>query len=890
MVEVMKKGSHISPPRLANRLLCWFIKDELAEEVLGDLDEQFSRVLAQGSEKKARRNYWYQVIQYIRPFALRKSKLLSINNNGMFQHYIKISWRNLVRHKVFSGIKIGGFAIGIAACILIALFIRHETSYDQHYKDSDRIFRLANQYSSAGDFGRWTNVQGPFKPVIEEHIPDIEQVGRVVLWKWGNVGENHVRALESRQNIYEEGFFYADPEVLEILEIPMVLGTNSEALDAPDRIVISKSKAGKFFPNENPMGRQLVLNDNPDLTYTIGGVMEDFPLNSHLQGDFIMTLKGRTTGPGSSGWCCSNYDFYVKLSENANKSTVEDKLVAIRDTYVVDELKAAGNDDIEEIQKYQSYYLQPVEHIYLNQEEIGDHISHGSIYSVWIFGAIAIVILLLASINFINLSTAKSIKRAREVGMRKVVGSVKSSLIQQFLSESVFFSILSTVIGLGLAYLVLPTFNQIADKSLIIPITSVPFIAILLSAAIVIGLISGVYPAFYLSQFKPITVLKGNMTSGKKATALRSGMVVFQFTATVILIVGAMVTHQQFDHYMNKSLGYEKDQVVNILGLNSLEPQQRDLFKEALLNHSGIASASLTDYLPVAGSRITNFGFRPEDQIDFDAGFEAARWIVDEDYLNTMSMKLIAGRNFREEMQEENSLIINQTMAEAFNLEETLGTQVIDMFNGRYQVIGVVEDFYFESLTDHIRPLAMVRGKGSSTLSVKLSTQDVDAVMTQITATWDDIQPNQPIRYRFMDERFADMYSSLDRAKTLFIGFSVLSIVVACLGLFALSAYSVEQRSKEVSIRKVLGANTDTIFILLAKDFMKLVGLAIVLAVPIGWYFMNGLLEDLANRVALSWQVFAVGALIALVIAFLTISAESLRAAFANPAAKLRSE
>ena len=630
--------------------------------------------------------------------------------------------------------------------------------------------------------------------------------------------------------------------------------------------------------------------DNAELTYTIGGVMDDFPKNSHLQGDFIMTLKGRTSGPGTSGWCCSNYDFYVKLVKGADANAVSEKLVTIRDTYVIDELRNAGNDGLDEIQNYQAFYLQSVEKIYLNEEEVGDHLAHGSIYAVWVFGAIAAVILLLASINFINLSTAKSIKRAKEVGLRKVVGSFRSNLIHQFLTESVFFSLMSVALGLLLAYLFLPTFNQIADKSLEIPITSWQFILSLVGAAVVIGLLSGVYPAIYLSHFKPITVLKGKFSNSGKASSLRSGMVVFQFTVTIILIIGAMVTHQQFNHYMNKSLGYEKDQLVNILGLSSIEPQLRDVFKNEVLAQSTVQNATLGDYLPVSGSRATNFGFKLEGQSDLDVGFEAARWTIDEDYLNTMKIELVAGRNFNKELADENGLIINESMAEAFNLDEPIGTQFIDMFDGRYQVIGVVKDFYFESLTEEIRPLAMVKGKGYETLSIKLSTNDMEASLDQITSIWNRVQPNQPIRYTFMDQRFADMYSVLLRAKTLFITFSVLSIVVACLGLFALSAYSIEQRSKEISIRKVLGANTKLIFGLLSKNFLKLIMLAILIAVPLGWYVIDGLLQDLENRVELSWSTFAIGAFAALLIAFLTISSEAIKAAIANPAKALRNE
>ncbi len=885
-----KPKNHIAPPKLAQRLLKWFLKNELAEEVLGDLDEKFYKTLESKSERKAKRNYWYQVKNYIRPFALKRTKVNYSNTIGMYRHFLKISWRGMLRNKVFSTIKIGGFSIGIAACILISLFTLHELDYDKHYENSDRIFRIANEYRGENYFGRWTNMQGPFKEVLEEHLPDINQLARVVKWKWGNVGENHIRKVESKQNIYEEGFFYADPELLSILEIPMVYGNQSDALASPNSIVISEKMAKKYFPGENPMGRQLILNDNAASTYTVGGVMEDFPITSHLQGEFIMTLFERTEGPGVSDWCCSNYDFYVKLLPNTNKEQVEQKLIDIRDTYVIDLLTEAGNNEIDEIQNYQSYYLQPVSDIYLNEAEIGDHIPHGSIYAVWVFSAIAVVILVLACLNFINLSTAKSIKRAKEVGLRKVVGSFRSGLIRQFLAESIFFSMISIFIGLLLAWGALPYFNDLADKQLTIPFQSVNFILLLVLAGFVIGAVSGVYPAFYLSRFKPVEVLKGSFSRSTKASFFRSGMVVFQFATTIVLIIAALVTHQQFDHYMNKSLGYEKEQVINILGINTLPEQRRELLKEELLRLPNIQSATLGDYLPVSGSRMTNYGFSLDGSSDIDPGFEAARWIIDEDYLATMSMELSTGSNFNPDLTNENSIIINESMAEAFHLEDPIGTRLVDMFDGKYNVIGVVKDFYFESLTADIRPLTMVYGRGQSTLSIKLSSTEMENTLEAVENKWSEFQPNQPLRYTFLDQRFEEMYRSFQRARNIFLIFSLLSIIVASLGLFALSAFIIEQRNKEVSVRKVLGASTSGIFNLLAKDFVKLVLIATLLAIPLGWYLMQAFLQDLANRITLSWEVFAVATIGALLIALLTISYESIKAALANPVKTLRSE
>jgi len=884
------KGQHPHPPRLAERLLLRFLKEELAEEVMGDLDEKFYSIVEKHSVKKARKNYWYQVFKYVRPFALKKSKIHTSHQLMLYTHYLKISWRALLRNKVYSGIKIGGFAIGIAACILISLFVSHELSYDKHYAESDRLFRVANSYSLNDVSDKWTNLQGPFKEVLETHIPEIDQISRVVLWSWDNAGENHIRPIEDRHNIYETEFIYADPELLPILETPMVFGRAEAALTAPNSLVMTREKAEKFFPGVNPLGRQLVLNDDPETTYTVGGVIENWPINSHLRPDFILTMAERTSGPGTTGWCCSNYTFYTKLKPGASKLSVEEKMVAIRDTYVIDELAALGNSDLEDMKNNQRYYLQPIDQLYLNTENVYDHQTHGSADMIWTFSAIALVILFLACLNFVNLSTAKSLNRAKEVGMRKVVGSNRSGLIHQHLAESVFYSLLAVLLGLGLAALALPYFNQLAGKTLSIPWTVWWFGLSLLSTAVIIGLFSGIYPALFLSRFSPIQVLKGNMSTSTKTSAFRSGMIVFQFTATVVLIIAALVTHSQFEHFMNQSLGYDKKQVVNIMGLNSLEESESELLKEEMLRIPAVQNATLSNFLPVEGGAISNFNYWVAEKRHTEDGFEAARWRVDEDYLATMGMELASGRFFTKATSDEKAIVINERMAQIFGLDEPIGVELIDMFDGRYRIIGVVKDFYFESLAGNVRPLVMVREKSYGTLSVKLNTQDMAASLSAINATWEQVKPTQTIRYKFMDQRFESMYESLNRSKTLFIIFSGLSILVACLGLFALSAYSIEQRSKEIGVRKVLGASVLLIFKTLSFRFVKLVVIAIAIGIPLGWYMMDDLLNEFVNRIDLSWPLFALSALIALSIALFTVSFESLKAALVNPAKRLRSE
>lgn len=880
----MNKRKH-NPPWLAKELLRRVLKADFREEILGDLKEDFYRVLEEKSPWAAHRTYWYQTLNYLRPFASKRS-----NQLAMLKHYIKISWRTILKNKVFSSIEIGGFAIGIAACILISLYVNNQVDYDKHYENQDRIYRLVNQWSEEGETGRWSNVHGPLKEVLEDNIPEIELVARTVFWSWGDAGTNNIRKSEAPFNHYEEGFFYADPELLEILEIPMIYGDRKTALSEPNSMVISRSKADLYYPNEDPVGRLMVLNEDSESTYVIGGVMEDLPSNLHLQGDFILTLEARKTGPGASGWCCTNYNIYTRLLPHVNKVDVENKTGILRNTFVLDQLREQGDSGIEAMAKYQSYYLQPVGDIYLNPDEVYDDLSHGSQELVLIFACIAGIILLLACINFINLATAKSIKRAKEIGLRKVVGSFRSNLIYQYLAESVFYCLMAVALGVILAWIGLPFFNGLAGTSIVIPWLTIWFIPFLLLTALLIGVFSGIYPAFYLSKFKPAEVLKGQTVSGSKASFLRNSMVVFQFTATVVLLVGALVTHQQFEFILTKNLGYNKDQMINVMGLESMNENEIVSFKEELQKLSVIDNATLSDYLPVEGGAIQNRGYWIANRRQLDNSLEAARWVVDEDYIKTMEMEVVAGRDFLQGTVDDASIIINERMATLLGLDKPVGTVIIDMFDEKRTIVGVVKDFNFESVLDWIEPLVMVKGNGISTLSARINSENAMDAMEDVTAVWESFNEHQALRFSFMDQRFERMYDNLNRAKVIFIIFAALSILVACLGLFALSIYMIDRRGKEMSVRKVLGASIGRVFALLTFDFIKLVAISITIAIPIAWYLMDVFLEDMVHRIELSWTIFAAAGAIAIAIALGTISVESIKAAFGNPIKKLRSE
>ncbi|MEM6830421.1 MAG: FtsX-like permease family protein, partial [Bacteroidota bacterium] len=478
----------------------------------------------------------------------------------------------------------------------------------------------------------------------------------------------------------------------------------------------------------------------------------------------------------------------------------------------------------------------------------------------------------------------------KEVGLRKVVGSARSSLVFQYLSESCLYSMLAIVIGVFLAWVCLPAFNQLAGTPLEMPWFETWFFPTLFVVALLIGVLSGIYPAFYLSSFQPVEILKTRGVGSYKISWLRGGMIVFQFTATVMLIVGTLVIREQFQYLMNKSLGYEKDHVLNIVGLDTMDKEKRAAFKDHLLGMAAVESASLSDYLPVRGGRTQNRTFWIAERRQLDIGFEAARWAVDEDYLHTMGMEVKEGRGFSDHASDDRSIIINEQMAHELGLEEPVGTQVIDMFDQKHTIIGIVKDFYFESLYDHVRPLAMVRSKGTSTLSVKIAGADMVAAISGIDDAWQAFNHRQDMRYHFMDQRFENMYEDLVRIKTIFLIFALLSISIACLGLFALSTHMVEQRGKEVSIRKVLGAGTGRIFGMLTVDFVKLVLLSLLIAIPLSWFCMDYLLQDIANRIELSWPSFVLAGIGSIVIAVGTISFESLKAAVTNPVDTMKDE
>ncbi len=789
---------------------------------------------------------------------------------------------------MYSSIKIGGFALGIAACLLIALYIRHELSYDLQYPLADRIYRAVVDWHMPNSKNSY--LPAPLAGALKRDYPEVEKTGRFLDGELFGAGSTQVRRSDKVENNFEEGVLFADQELLDILQIHFIYGDAAHALDKPNTIVITKRKADKYFPDENPVGRSLILNDNNGKPYEIGGVIADFPSNSHLQCDFMLTLKGVELWAGEqTHWLANNYQTYILLRPGADATKFQAKLSDIKNKYLMANARATGNAPLAEIFEKVTFSIQPLKDIHLRSEGINDGLRHGDIRLVWLFGAVACFILIIACINFINLSTARSAGRAKEVGLRKTIGSSRAGLIRQFLSESTLFSFLSFALGIGLAWLLLPYFNTLSGQSLQFPWTAWWLAPLLIVSALVVGLLAGLYPSLHLSSFQPIHALKGNIGRTSRRSNMRSVLVVFQFTVSIALIVGTFVIYRQVRYILDKKVGFDKEQVMLLQGANAVGSRTA-AFKKALLQLPGVKNATVSEYLPVSGTKRNDNLFIEEEKRQENVPVSGQLWVADHDYVKTMSMHILAGRDFSVSMPTDSqAVIINQTMAKQLGLKDPIGKRITNT-DRTWTVIGLVEDFHFESLRENIRPLCLVIGNSPSIISVKVHTADMRRFISSVTSVWDAFAPHQPIRYSFLDQRFTRMYTDVERTGRIFSSFAVLAIIVACLGLFGLSAFMAEQRTKEIGVRKVLGASVGNVIVLLSKEFIRLALIAIVIASPLAWYVMQRWLNNFAYHINVEWWVFILAGLIVTVITLLTVSFQSVKAALMNPVQSLRSE
>ncbi len=811
----------------------------------------------------------------------------------MLKNHLKIAFRQLKKQKFYSAVNIIGLAIGVTCCLLIALFVRDELSYDQHHPNVENLYLVARNTDINSFKGIYSAVPPLLAQTMVDEIPEVKKAARLNP-HFFNAGNNIIRKENQEKGFYEDGFVYADQELFELFDLPLLQGDKENILKEPYNIVITKKIADKYFQNENPIGKTLNFNNAEDQTYKITGVMENIKDQNHFHYDFFMSMITLENSI-ASGWLYNNYYTYVSLTDGTTPAQLKGKL----HDFVIKNMGPEYNDiikaDLKELAKKGEgveLILHPVKDIHLRSAGITTPFEpQGDIAQVKMFGVIALFILLIALVNFINLSTARSANRAKEVGLRKVLGSFQKQLINQFLTESVLMSLLAFLLGTSFAILLMPMFNELSGKDLSIPFFEISFFPFIVGSAIVTGILAGLYPSFYLSAFQPVKVLKGKLSLGSKSGWLRSGLVVFQFSISIGLIVGTVVVYQQMSFIQNKNLGFDKNQVLLIEDTYTII-DQLPAFKDAIVKLPEAKNAAISSYLPLDGGRRNSIGLitreHPENVVVTQC------WNIDDDYLNTLSMNLLDGRNFNEErLADSSSVILNETAVRKFGFSGNPIGQVISIPDGdrqQYTVIGIVEDFNFESLKGKVTELALFMGMSSSVVSVKSTAAEMDNLIAKTEAIWKSFAPTQPFRYDFLDDRFAKMYKAEDRVSKLFGIFSLLAILIACLGLLALATFMTEQRMKEIGIRKVLGASVTNIVFQLSKTFLLYVLIGLIIAAPIAWLQMNNWLNNFEYRIEMQWWMIALAGVLAIGIAFLTVGSKTMIAAMTNPVDSLKNE
>jgi len=802
----------------------------------------------------------------------------------MVKNYFKIAIRNIIKHKSFSFINIIGLAIGIACSILILLFVTNELSYDKFHEKAERIYRIAVR-ASIGDtkINQTYSSSITFQKLLED-FPEIEngikflRLGRVPI-------------ILDKKTFYEARFYAVDSTFYDVFTIPLIQGNPKTVLSNPNTMVVSKNTAIKYFGNTDAVGKVLIADFGPEgsIDFKITGVSENVPDNSHFHYDLLVSSASFPTYINDPGWSSNNFISYVVLKKGTSKEGVEEKLKEFTRKYMggerFDKWVAQGN--------FWEYYLQHVTKIHLNSDLNGEFEANGNETYVYIFSVISIIILLIACINFMNLSIAKSSLRAKEVGLRKVVGSSRNKLMRQFLSESVLLSYISLALGIVIVEILLPVYRNLIGRQLDIHyFDNFVVIPSLLVLGLIVGIISGSYPAFFLSSFKPISVFKGNLGSSKGSSWLKNVLVVFQFTISIFLIIGTLVVYQQLKFFQNQKLGFEKDQVLIIKNPGSLGNNIIP-FKEALRKFSSIMDVSGSNTLPGKGFSNIGFGAGAVDQ-----SFTLNLCVCDYDFLKTLKLKLAQGRFFsRDFVSDSNAAVLNEKAVELLGWDNPIGKRINNWAQnrGNFVVIGVIKDYHYESLHHKIRPMALFLSGGCYTnveryISVRLNSENISGTIKYIENTWNNFAQNMPFEYSFLDEDFDNLYINEKQTRKLFTIFSCLAIFIACLGLFGLVLFIADRKTKEIGIRKVLGASVSGIVTILNKSFIKLVLIANFIAWPAAWYAMNRWLQNFAYRIKLSWWMFVLAALISLMIALITVSSQTVKAALKNPVNSLRYE
>ncbi len=803
----------------------------------------------------------------------------------MFINHLKVAFRKLWRNKAFSAINIIGLSVGIATCLLITMYIIHELSYDRYHEKADRMVSVFFRGNVQGQRMNEGSVMAPVARQLKADFPEVEEAVRIRAY-------GQPKLVVEGRLFQSDPFAFVDANFFQVFTLPLISGNATTALQEPNSVVITRELAYKFFGSADPVGRVIQFKDDAARSFRVTGIMENIPAESNFHFNLFASMASLPEASENS-WMTSNFNTFLVLRKGYDYKKLEAKLPLVIQKYLGPQMQKAMGISLQDFRKKGndlSFHLKPVTQIHLDPDYPNNLGVAGTIQNIYLFGAIAVFMLLIACINFINLSTAGASQRALEVSIRKVMGSGRKELVTQFLVESVIISCIALAIGLLLMNVGLPVFNALAGQQLQFSF-SFKWATLLLLCVLLTGLLAGSYPAFYLSSFKPVAILKNNFISHSKGLGLRRGLVVFQFFVSIVLIIGTMVVFKQLSFMSNKDLGYNKERVLIISNTENLGHNQ-EVFRQLLLKHPQISSVTSSGYLPAGPSNNNNFFVspdnRPTDMV------KTLRYDVDENYINTLGIRLKKGRNFSADMTTDSSaVILNEMAANAFGWgDEVIGRTLTHADNQgittTYKVIGVVKDFNFRSLHESISPLVMTLAPNHSVLIAKLNTGNPAKLLASLSAQWASLGATDAFSYSFLDDRLARTYRSETKTGQVLGIFTCLTILVACMGLLGLAMFTAQQRKKEIGIRKVLGATVAQVTAMLSKEFVRLVMVACLLAFPIAYAIMHQWLQAFAYRTVISWWVFAFSGAVALLIALLTISFQAIRAAIANPVDSLR--
>jgi putative ABC transport system permease protein len=815
----------------------------------------------------------------------------------MLKNYLKIAFRSLLKQKVYSAINILGLSVGIASCLLIVLYVTNQLSYDQFHAKKDLIYKMALERKYPNHSTNYAIIPHSFADVIVQDFPEVASTVRM----GGPFNDVQVRYTTPKNEIveFEEDFIMAaDSNVFNVFSIKLLKGEPNKMLNNINQIVVTESAAKRYFGNDEPVGKVLRMFGQD---FNVSGVCQDIPDNSHFKFDLLTKWDEQFFGGRAVNFTSFSAHTYIEMKPGTNAKDLEAKFPAMVNKYAAAQIERELGKSWADYQKEGNgyrYFLQPLTEIHLDPTNIEAKMKPGGnrLY-VYFLIAIAVLIIVIACINFMNLATARSAERAREVGVRKTMGSLRAQLISQFLTESVILALLSTVVAVGIVTAVLPAFNNLIQGTLQISYDGVLIIG-LLAVALIVGLLAGSYPAFALSGFNPVVIMKGNFTGNSKGAWLRNGLVVFQFFISIVLIIGTLVVANQMEYMQNKSLGYNADQVLVVQRAFGLQ-QQRQAFIDEIEKMPGVERAS--NAFSLLGQQRDFFGafYLPEGSTEV---LTVKTMVIDDTFAETIGFEFAEGKGFAQDVMDSLSLLLNETAIKTMGIHDPIGKTVSlvqrtpnGTVNIPFKIIGVVKDFNFQTLRDPVTPLAIRNtesfgGGGGQYIYVRVKGDKLTETVASVEKQWKTMVPDQPFKYQFLDENLNAQYASEKTAGEIFGIFSGLAIFIACVGLFGLAAYTANSRTKEIGIRKVMGASVANVVMLLSRDFAKLILFAFILAVPLSWYIMDNWLNGFAYHVELGIEVFLFAGITTLVIAWLTVSYQSIRAAIVNPVKSLRSE